>query len=48
MLKAYANLTQLKNFLSNTVTTNDTDLLRLVEDASLQIDSIMQLKLRIK
>ena len=38
MLKSYATLAQLKSFLSNTVTTNDTDLLRYVEDASLQID----------
>ena len=40
MYKAYATLTQLKSFLTNTVTTNDTDLLRYVEDASIQIDDI--------
>jgi hypothetical protein len=40
LYKAYATLTQLKSYLSNTVTTNDTDLLRYVEDASIQIDDI--------
>ena len=38
MLKSYATLTQLKSMLSNTVTTNDTDLLEKLEAASLQID----------
>ena len=40
MLKSYATLTELKNFSTNTVTTNDVDLLRILEDASDEIDNL--------
>jgi hypothetical protein len=40
MLKAYATLAQLKSFSSNTTTLNDPDLLRILEDASDEIDSL--------
>lgn len=40
MYKSYATLTQLKSFSSNTVTTNDPELLRILEDASDTIDGL--------
>jgi hypothetical protein len=40
MNKSYATLTQLKSFMSNSVTGNDADLLRILEDASQEIDDI--------
>ena len=40
MYKSYATLTELKNFSTNTVTTNDVDLLRILEDATDEIDNL--------
>ena len=39
-MKSYATLTQLKSFMGNTVTGNDTDLLRILEDSSQMIDDL--------